>query len=103
MRKLILIAVLVAASTTVPALADPDASTVLTIENEAGMVTNVTGMTGRECDAAVALLSARKTPKSLYSDGITLGSNGTYVMSSISLSPTPNLRKATCVVPAAKP
>lgn len=58
-----LAAIAVAAATLCiqPAHADTANGVTLLIENDAGMVTQVSEMTRRECDAAAALLNSRKS------------------------------------------
>lgn len=80
----------------VVAYADTPNAVILTIENDAGMVTTVGGMTQRECNAAVALLSDRNASSSL-----TNGTNN-VVIGGWTAPPaphTPRLTSAKCVVP----
>jgi hypothetical protein len=73
MRYLIAAALLIAG----PAFADTDDGVTLTLENDAGMVTTVPGLTDRECNAITALLATRRTNGSGYlslssTSGVTL-------------------------------
>lgn len=96
-RHLILVAALVVG---VPAYADTDNSVTLVLENDAGLVTTVPGLTRHECDAAAALLADRGTYFTT-STSLALPSNtwtGSGVITALpSASPTSRLRSTKCM------
>ncbi|MDR3562345.1 MAG: hypothetical protein P4N59_13070 [Negativicutes bacterium] len=86
------------------AMADVPNDVTLLMDNEAGMVTKREGLTQRECDAVVVMLSALRpqgvlmsgiiSTWQIYDGAITHGaSSGTIVPSPAS----PNLKSAKCV------
>lgn len=95
--------ILLAFAIAAPAYADTDDSMTLIIENDAGSVTQVPGMTQRECDAAKDLLSQRKpraTGQILTLSSGTMTWNGAAIPSS---SPhTSALTTIKCMAPADK-
>lgn len=86
-------------SVATPALASTDADVTLTITNDAGAVTMLRNMTQRECDAAVGLLSDRKSTGNYVTMSTTMLS--TYSAVSTPAPHTPDVTKVECVRPTA--
>lgn len=102
-----LMAAAVLATLALPAYADVPDNVTLTIENDAGSVTTVPGMTGRECDGVVALLIKRKSAFSvsgtvLSCDNCALWAGNQTLAPSPPLPHTSVITSAKCMTPTEK-
>jgi hypothetical protein len=86
-------------SVATPALASTDADVTLTITNDAGAVTMLRNMTQRECDAAVGLLSDRKSTGNYVT--VTNATLSTFGVVYATAPHTPDVTKVECVRPTA--